>query len=107
MKADSPRCALRASVFALLAALVAATATSAFAAPRTVTMDEDYSRVWSKVANERAKANAQRSRIVSDDDDRCGVIDIGNVESTSSRRAPREVITVVTGDVINAPARCK
>lgn len=79
------------------------------AQPRTITMEDDKSRIWAKVASQRAKANAAKSRGAFDDEDsRCGNLEIGNVDTGGSRRgAPREVITVVTGDVINAPARCK
>jgi hypothetical protein len=82
---------------------------SAFAQPRTITTDDYNSRIWSKVASERAKGNATKSRLSLDDiDGRCGSLEIGNVNTGGSRRAaPREVITVITGDVINAPGRCK
>lgn len=93
---------------ALLGCAVAVGA-RAFAEPRTITLDEDMSRVWAKVAKHRAKANASKAFGSFDDEDgRCGSVDIGNVSTGGSRRgAPREVVTVVTGDVINAPGRCK
>jgi hypothetical protein len=92
----------------LLACALAFSAT-AFAQPRTTTMEEDKSGIWSKVANHRAQANAAKSRGNFDDDgERCGNVDIGNVDTGGSGRgAPRQVVTVITGDVINAPARCK
>jgi hypothetical protein len=82
--------------------------TSAFAVPRTQTLEDDKTRIFAKVANERAKANTTRSRGMSEEDERrCGSVDIGNVDTGGSRRTPREVTTVVLGDVINAPGRCK
>lgn len=88
--------------------LAVAIATAVAAAPRTQTLDDDKSRLFAKVANERAKANALRSRGATDDDDRrCGSVDIGNVDTGGARRTPREVTTVVLGDVVNAPGRCR
>ena len=82
----------------------------ALAQPRTTTMEDDKTNIWSKVANHRAQGNARKGQGGFDDDgdSRCGNVDVGNVDTGGSGRgAPRQVVTVITGDVINAPARCK
>jgi hypothetical protein len=76
---------------------------------RTMTSEDISTRIWAKVAHERAKAGAIRSGLVVDDQLRgCGNLEIGNVDTGGARRgAPREVNTVVLGDVINVAGRCK
>ena len=76
---------------------------------RTMTSDEIPTRIWAKVAHERAKAGAIRSGMDLDDRLRgCGNLEIGNVDTGGARvGAPREVNTVVVGDVINVAGRCK
>jgi hypothetical protein len=82
---------------------------AAWAQPRTYTMDEINSRIWAKVAHERAKANATKSGLGQADQDRqCGSLEIGNVNTGGARTGgPREVNTIVLGDVLNLPGRCK
>ena len=82
---------------------------AAWAEPRTYTMDEVNSRIWAKVAHERAKANTTKSGMSAVDLDRqCGNLEIGNVNTGGARTgAPREVTTIVLGDVLNIAGRCK
>lgn len=85
------------------------------AQPRTYTVDEVNTLIWAKVANERAKAGTTRSSLNAagrgwqDDQDReCGVLEIGNVNTGGNRvGGPREVNTIVLGDVLNIAGRCK
>jgi hypothetical protein len=86
-----------------------ALASAASAQPRTYTMDDINSRIWAKVANERAKANATKSGASAMELDRqCGSLEVGNVNTGGARSGgPREVTTIVLGDVLNIAGRCK
>ncbi|MDX1733529.1 MAG: hypothetical protein R3228_04150 [Halioglobus sp.] len=55
---------------------------------------------------ETLKSKEEREQDASRQDPSCGSIDIGNVQNERGARAPREVITVVRGDVINT-GRCR
>lgn len=100
-----------APLVAALAAILANAPGTAYGQPRTQPLEEDRPGIWAKVANERAKGNARKGMgLASEDDERCGSIDVGNVDTGGSGgrgRAPRENIVVITGDVVNAPGRCK
>ena len=69
-----------------------------------------------KVAYQLAKQRqleAQKTKEEREDDSgqeqKCGAVDIGNVSNQRGARGPREVITVVKGDVINVtgPGGCR
>ncbi len=55
---------------------------------------------------ETHKTREEREEDAAREDQSCGAIDIGNVRNERGARAPREVITVVKGDVINT-GRCR
>lgn len=66
-----------------------------------------------KVAHQIAKQRMLESRKTKEEreqsdseDQSCGSIDIGNVRTERGAGAPREIITVVKGDVINT-GRCR
>lgn len=55
---------------------------------------------------ESRKTKEEREQDAAREDQSCGSIDIGNVRNERGARAPREIITVVKGDVINT-GRCR
>ena len=67
-----------------------------------------------KVAYTVAKQRMMTSRMTKDEREQaekdrhqnCGAVNIGSVDNQRGARAPREVITVVRGDVINT-GRCR
>lgn len=70
---------------------------------------EDLTRA--KVAKSRAKQSVFSAGNSDANDangsDGCGNVDIGNFTNTRPGRAPKEIIVVVEGDVINSGNRCK
>jgi hypothetical protein len=70
---------------------------------------EDLTRA--KVAKARAKQSAFDSSKGNASDaggsNGCGNVDIGNFTNTRPGKAPKEIIVVVQGDVINSGNRCK
>jgi hypothetical protein len=109
-----------ARVLSLFAAMVAQTLTTAALAaqqPTTeATMMDERPRLSAKVAKTKAKMSASsdgQSRWGEDggdsaDENRCGNVDIGNVNTAGANRARlKENIVIVTGDVINANNRCR
>lgn len=66
-----------------------------------------------KVAKHRAKqtslnqnANAN-SAAAQDEGGGCGAVDIGNSVNSKPGKAPKEIVVVITGDVVNANNKCK
>ena len=55
------------------------------------------------LSSQKTKEEREADR---ENDQSCGSIDIGNVRNQRGARAPREIVTVVRGDVINT-GRCR
>lgn len=70
---------------------------------------EDLTRA--KVAKARAKQSLRQSNKADASEDSnsegCGNVDIGNFSNARAGQAPKEIIVVVEGDVINSGNRCK
>lgn len=70
---------------------------------------EDLTRA--KVAKARAKQSLRQSNKGDASEDAnsegCGNVDIGNFSNVRPGQAPKEIIVVVEGDVINSGNRCK
>ena len=96
------------STLVLSACLISLHAPLAGAVETDVDM-EDLTRA--KVAKARAKQSVFGSSQGNANDaggsNGCGNVDIGNVTNTRPGKAPKEIIVVVEGDVINSGNRCK
>jgi hypothetical protein len=96
-----------------LAALMLSAACGLAAAANTEPMVGE-AEMAAKIAHMKAKAktagtrNGQKVGTAEElnESQTCGAVDIGNVNTGSRGRQPREVIVVVTGDIINT-AECR
>lgn len=96
---------------AVLAAIALGTVLQAHAVETEVSDMDDMLRA--KVAKHKAKQNSLKQSVnassaeAQNESDSCGGVDIGNSIGNKPGKTPKEIVVVITGDVVNANNKCK
>lgn len=96
---------------AVVAATLVGAATQVSAVETEVSDMDDMLRA--KVAKHKAKQNSLKQSVnassaeAQNESDSCGGVDIGNSMGSKPGKAPKEIVVVITGDVVNANNKCK